>query len=95
MYVNQVAYTMQDLHVDSMRAAWQRLVERHSILRTSFTWENLEQPEQIVHRHVEVPFFTEDWRGLRGADQEMKLRQLLRNDRERGFDLLVATLFER
>ena len=92
MYVNQVAYTMQDLHVDSMRAAWQRLVERHSILRTSFTWENLEQPEQIVHRHVEVPFFTEDWRGLRGADQEMKLRQLLRNDRERGFDLLVAPL---
>ena len=92
MYVNQVAYLMQHVDVEAMRTAWQRIVDRYTILRTSFTWENLELPEQIVHRHVEVPFIVEDWQGQGGSMQEMRLRRLLRDDREKGFDLRTAPL---
>ena len=70
MYVNQVAYLMQHVDVEAMRTAWQRIIDRYTILRTSFTWENLELPEKIVHRHVEVPFFVEDWRGRAGPSRK-------------------------
>ena len=83
---------MQHVDVEAMRTAWQRIIDRYTILRTSFNWENLELPEQIVHRHVEVPFFVEDWRGAGGSIQEMRLRRLLREDREKGFDLHTAPL---
>ena len=31
---------------------WQALLERNSILRTSFLWEGLEEPIQVVHRRL-------------------------------------------
>ena len=61
MYVNQVAYSMQNVDVQAMREAWSNLLNRYTILRTSFVWENLEQPEQCVHAQVDVPMLVEDW----------------------------------
>lgn len=92
MYVNQVAYSMQNVDVQAMREAWANMLSRYTILRTSFNWENLEQPEQCVHAQVDVPILVEDWRHLTPSEQEDKLRATLKEDRKKGFDFHQAPL---
>src|SRR5262245_6017398 len=36
----------------ALAAAWQAALQCHPVLRTSFAWEGLEQPVQLVHRQV-------------------------------------------
>ncbi|HEY9421560.1 MAG TPA: condensation domain-containing protein, partial [Thermoanaerobaculia bacterium] len=65
----------------------EQLFARHPILRTSFSWEKVEKPVQIVHRRVELPFRHEDWSGLATEERERRLPALLAQERARGFDL--------
>ncbi len=67
--------------------AWQQVLDRHTALRTSFHWRELERPLQVVHRRVTVPLAVEDWRDLAPEEQAARLEALLADDRRRGFDL--------
>ncbi|HKV10346.1 MAG TPA: amino acid adenylation domain-containing protein, partial [Thermoanaerobaculia bacterium] len=48
-----------DFDREAFLGAWGRLIERHPVLRTSFHWEGLPQPLQVVHRRVEIPLASE------------------------------------
>src|SRR2546430_9824864 len=64
-YFEQSLFTVKGkLDVSSFETAWQRVMDRHSILRTSFLWEDLASPVQVVHRRVILPIATHDWRDL-------------------------------
>ena len=76
-----------DLDVSAFVAAWQRIVDRHPVLRTAFVWKNLDRMLQVVHRQVAPTFEQRDWRGLSAHDQEAHLDAFLEADRRRGFDL--------
>src|SRR3712207_8474229 len=39
---------------EALRRAWEQTVRGHSALRTSFHWEGLDKPLQVVHRDVPV-----------------------------------------
>src|SRR4051812_48217579 len=71
---------------------WRELVERNPILRTSFVWDGLEEPVQVVHRRVELPFEVLDWRDLPEEERETRFQEYMAADRRRGFDLLQAPL---
>jgi amino acid adenylation domain-containing protein/non-ribosomal peptide synthase protein (TIGR01720 family) len=73
-------------------AACQKVVERHGILRTSFLWQGLASPVQIVHRHARMPFLLEDWRARPSTAQSQDLEALMRADQVRGFALGEAPL---
>jgi hypothetical protein len=92
-YFEQTVFTIKgELDKAAFERAWQRVVKRHSILRTSFLWEDLEKPLQVVYREVSLAI---DERDLRHASSEEQLAQLedyLRSDRARGFDLGTAPL---
>ena len=70
------------------------MLDRHNILRSFFHWEDLEEPVQKVHQHVGVPFTCEDWREFSPEQQEEKLRNVVRQEMERGFDLTKAPLLQ-
>jgi amino acid adenylation domain-containing protein/non-ribosomal peptide synthase protein (TIGR01720 family) len=76
----------------AFRRAWQKAVERHTILRTAFEWKGLEEPVQIVHREVAVPWREYDWRALSKEVQRKGWEDFLKEDREEGFDLGRAPL---
>ncbi|WP_241392682.1 non-ribosomal peptide synthetase [Rippkaea orientalis] len=92
MYINQGVYKFEQLNLAALKSAWQQIVDRHTILRTSFHWEDLDRPQQVVHRKISIDIESYDWRGLSSWEQELKLRQSLREDRYRGFDLTKPPL---
>ena len=92
-YIEQESFPLRGQVYSSVLArAWRRVVERHSVLRSSFHWEGLEKPVQVVHSNVELPFDIQDWRDLSPGVQEEQLESYLKLDRERGFDLSKAPL---
>jgi len=61
-------------------------------LRTSFHWDRLEKPLQVVHRDVMPPAHREDWSDLDEELQRARLDLLMVKDRAAGFDLTAAPL---
>ena len=91
--IEQIVCTLnEDLKVPKLLRAWQRVVERHPILRTSFRWEDLPEPQQDVHSRVEISIEQRDWRRLAATEQERCWLILLAADRRRGFILTLAPL---
>ncbi len=92
-YITQVGWTFQgDFNAPAWRTAWQQVTDRHAILRTSFVWEGLNEPMQVVRKQVEVDFAQHDWRAYSPVEQRARLVAYLQEDRAQGFDLLQAPL---
>src|SRR5215467_14158256 len=92
IYFVQAQWLLKTLDVSAFHLAWGRVIGRHTILRTSFHWEELDKAVQVVHQHVDVPFEVHDWRHLGSSEQKDQLRMFLKADRSRGFDLSTPCL---
>jgi amino acid adenylation domain-containing protein/non-ribosomal peptide synthase protein (TIGR01720 family) len=91
LYLQQIGCTIEgQLDVSAFERAWQRVVERHSILRTEFVWEGLERPLQIVRKRARLPFEVQDLRSLSPEAQHLRLAELTSTDVDRGIDLSRA-----
>jgi len=92
-YFEQSAFTIEGvLDVAIFERAWQHVINRHSILRSSFVWEDIEKPLQVVHREVAIPVHEQDWRDRPAELHGQYLQEYLAEDRRRGFDLGTAPL---
>ncbi|HEY0603676.1 MAG TPA: amino acid adenylation domain-containing protein [Herpetosiphonaceae bacterium] len=92
VYFEQFSWAAPDLDIEAFERAWQQAVDRHPILRTSFFWEDLDEPLQLVHRRVTLPIERYSWIELSPEEQAERLPQFLRDDRARGFELSQAPL---
>lgn len=93
VYFEQFCYTLQtQLNVSAFNKAWQRVLDRHPILRTSFYWENLDKPYQVVYRQVDLPWKFQDWRQMSLEETEKQLEVFLAADRKQGFTLSQVPL---
>ncbi|MFE3784986.1 amino acid adenylation domain-containing protein, partial [Amycolatopsis sp. NPDC059090] len=91
MYFEQATFVLEGV-TDPQRlgAAWQQVVDRTPVLRTSFVWTGVDDPVQVVHREAELSVQHLDWTDLDGHETE--LARLLAEDRAQGLDLAVAPL---
>ncbi len=88
VYFAQFCFTLTgELHVAAFQQAWQRIVDRHSVLRTLFVWENRTEPLQVVRRQATLPWDQQDWRAMSATEQNTGLSTFLAKDRRAGFDL--------
>ena len=71
----------EPLEPSHLEGAWQTVIDRHPILRTTFRIER--ERRQEVHRRVDVPWAHLDWRELRSAEQETRFDAYLEADRRR------------
>ncbi|HEX8184822.1 MAG TPA: condensation domain-containing protein, partial [Blastocatellia bacterium] len=93
MDIEQMVYTLHEqLNVPQFKDAWDMVIARHPILRTSFQWEGMDEPLQHVHSSAELEWDERDWRGWPEERQDEALRDYLRDDRQRGFRLSESTL---
>lgn len=80
------------LDVVAFEQSWQRVIDRHAILRTVFVWKDQDAPLQVVLRQVNVPLERQDWRSLSPTEQTEKLAHVLHHQRIQGFSLSTAPL---
>src|SRR3954471_12604580 len=93
VYFEQSVFTIEGpLDLSSFERAWQAVINRHSILRSAFLWQNLDSPVQVVHRHLDVAMDKQDWRNRPVESQNQLLDEYLSADRNRGFDIEKAPL---
>ncbi|ARU63628.1 hypothetical protein CBW65_23380 [Tumebacillus avium] len=69
------------LNIDAFSRAFQKVMERHPILRTAFYWEDLEKPLQVVGKVVELPLRELDWSAVLQGEQQEKLAAFYEQDR--------------
>jgi amino acid adenylation domain-containing protein len=94
VYLQQLICDLQEpLDITAFVRAWERLLARHPILRTSFRWEGREAAVQFVHEELSLPWQVHDWRGSLAGEHEVRLRSFLDADRRRGFDPAQPPLF--
>ena len=92
-YVEQVVLRIDgDVKVPALARAWQQIVDRHGVLRTSFHWRDLERPLQAVHRRATVVVRATDLVAADAGLQDRTVHDFLHLDRRRGFDLETTPL---
>ena len=93
-YFEQFSFTLAiEVDLVSLERAWQTVLDRHAVLRSSFHWKELDKPFQVVHSPVTLPFERQDWSELSVEAQQDRLKTFLKADRDRDFDLSVTPLF--
>jgi amino acid adenylation domain-containing protein len=93
VYFNQLSCRFEGrLDEQIFIRSWEKVVERHGILRTSFVWDGLERPLQVVWKRVALEWARQDWRQYREEEQEEQLHKYLTADRRRDFELGRAPL---
>src|SRR3989442_15437976 len=87
-YINQLSARLDGpLNVDAFVKAWQLTIDRYSILRTRFIWDDLRQPLQTFVENVVFSINLVDWRALSTEHQAKQLVALMETDRRQAFDL--------
>ncbi|MBE9205823.1 amino acid adenylation domain-containing protein [Nostoc sp. LEGE 06077] len=81
-----------ELNFSAFQKAWKQVVARYSILRSSFYWQEIEKPLQMVNKQVDLPWVQMDWRHLTPDEQQKHLEKFLSSDRQKGFTLNQAPL---
>lgn len=75
----------EELRLDHFRLAWQRVIDRHSVLRTGFIWRKISHPVQFVKRHVDVAIDVLDWTKLSADEQKQALAEWIAQERQKSF----------
>lgn len=87
-YFEQFCYNLSgELDEDLFRKAWEEVVQRHGVLRTSFQWKGISKPVQLVSRKVELPWQVLDWSNLSEEEKESEFKNFIRHDRGIGFQM--------
>ncbi len=93
MYLNQQVYTFHsDLDAGILLQAFQRVMDRHQILRSAFVLTPQGEAFQVVFRNVIPSWQQHEWSAQPPGEQEENLERLLKADRDLGFQLSQAPL---
>jgi len=93
VYFQQAAFVVEGVaDPRQLGAAWQHVVDRTPVLRSSVVWDGVAEPVQVVHREVILPVNYLDWRLLSAAGRREALGTWLDRDRAAGLNLTAAPL---
>ena len=91
-YSKQFTCELVDLDPDIFMQSWKALLQRHSILRTAFYYDEFKIPVQCAYRNVEIPFEILDCSHMDPEAQKRYIRHYEEEDLKKGFDFRAAPL---
>ncbi|HVI43598.1 MAG TPA: amino acid adenylation domain-containing protein [Chitinophaga sp.] len=80
--------------IDAFIQSWNHLVQRHTILRSSFCYDVFRIPVQCVYGDVKIPVTRLDYRGFAKEEQQRMIRSYMETDSIKGFDFAIAPLMK-
>lgn len=83
---------LQEINVEALKAAWEYVLNNHSILRTAFFHEEFKIPVQRVFENVSLPFIRLDYSSYKEKEQEEALEAFMKSDHQNGFQFNEAPL---
>ncbi|MBK3493951.1 amino acid adenylation domain-containing protein [Viridibacillus sp. YIM B01967] len=87
-YFQQVLFKMSGLiDIKLLENSFNKLIERHDILRTVFEYHNLKQPHQVVMRKRPIEIRIKDLTHLNGEKQKQYIDKFKQEDLSHTFDL--------
>jgi amino acid adenylation domain-containing protein len=95
IYLMQQFYAWEGrLDREAFGRAWQRVIDRHPMLRTSFMWKDLQAPLQVVHRRVAAEDVIQDldWADMSDEQQQIRMGEMLEQELKEGLDFEQAPL---
>lgn len=93
MYLMQDRFFLEgEVKLEAFVRAWEQVLSRHGIFRTSFVWKNHKKPLQVVHKQVPLPFEYFDWRDQSVCEKESLETTLLEEELTAGLDFSQAPL---
>ncbi|WP_328491696.1 non-ribosomal peptide synthase/polyketide synthase [Streptomyces sp. NBC_00414] len=93
MYVEQITFVVDGVRDPRLlAAAWQHVVDRTPVLRTTVVLSGVPVPLQAVHRTAALPVTEHDWSALSPDARDTALERLLTEDKARGLPLDHAPL---
>ncbi|MGC3975784.1 MAG: amino acid adenylation domain-containing protein [Nitrospira sp.] len=87
IYLMQQFYAWEGtLDREAFGRAWQCVIDRHPMLRTSFMWKDLPAPLQVVHRNVKAEDVIQDldWGGVSDSEQQIRMGESLEQELKEG-----------
>lgn len=78
------------LNPEYFRQAWQLIVDRYDVFKTSFHWEELDSPVQVVKSQAILPWEETDWSSAGKTSADIQL--FLNAQRQNKFQLETAPL---
>jgi amino acid adenylation domain-containing protein len=88
VYVSRFFFTLKGkLDIPAFEQSWQFVVNRHSVLRTSFHWKKIKNPMQVVRRNQEIIFHYQDLREFSKLEQAQYLDDYMKVEGRKGFNL--------
>lgn len=92
-YVVQSIFEFQgQLDISALKEAWKKIIDHYDTHRTFFMRLDTAKPLQIVKNYIDLPWIEYDWRHLSKNQEEVNLRNLLKEDRYNGYDVTFAPL---
>lgn len=82
----------ESIDLKTFQKAWDTLINRHEILRTSFDLDDSGLPFQQIHDSVTPSWQVEDWSADTQKVNQQKLLSFLEEDRKHDFDFKAAPL---
>jgi len=97
IYRVQLCCEIKDtLDIECFKQAWQLVVSRHPVLRSSLVWQDVElqTPLQCVHDTLSVDIQEHDWEQVACDDVKPQLEQFLAKENETAFDFSSPPLMQ-
>ena len=81
-----------ELNLTVLKECLKILVQRHQVLRTSFIWERVEKPYQVVHTDAVLSINEISLQSFDEDEKKSKFNDFIQKDRTETFDLETAPL---
>ncbi|MEK4444282.1 MULTISPECIES: amino acid adenylation domain-containing protein [unclassified Niallia] len=75
-----------DLQVEIFQKSWEKVINAHPILRTSFRWRKLKAPIQILYRRIPFDFEYIDWSMMDTTSHQSRINEFIDYERTKGIN---------
>ena len=80
-------YLRRRMNIDALRRAFEQILVRHEVLRTTYAMDENGEPMQVVHDTAEMPFEVFDLRDLTESAAQTRIDTLTEQQAFMPFDL--------